>query len=161
LFVFEVLDEDGSQIPFISTPNPLLTMLMFLTQAVQPEIAAAAAQAALGRPFITSYTYNTLSHYTLSHFDLLTETFVKAEKETKQNNSEKTKLENESISTTISNSEPLQQDKSKPSETSSSSDKTKKGIKLRKRHSKIKEKSTKFIREMVVDGLICVKFNSG
>jgi hypothetical protein len=55
---FEVLDEDGSQIPFISTPNPLLTLLMFLTQAVQPEIAAAAAQAALGPPFITS---NTLS----------------------------------------------------------------------------------------------------
>jgi hypothetical protein len=81
-----LLAEGGSQIPFISTPNPILTLLTFLTQAVQPEVAAAAAQAAL-------------------------ETFAKVEKEVKQRNVEKITAKTENVPTTASNGNTPQTDK--------------------------------------------------
>ncbi len=37
----------GSAIPFMSSTNPVMSIITFLSQAVQPEVASAAAQAAL------------------------------------------------------------------------------------------------------------------
>jgi len=37
----------GADIPFISSANPVMSIITFLSQAVQPEVASAAAQAAL------------------------------------------------------------------------------------------------------------------
>jgi SWI/SNF related-matrix-associated actin-dependent regulator of chromatin subfamily C len=37
----------GADIPFMSSANPVMSIITFLSQAVQPEVASAAAQAAL------------------------------------------------------------------------------------------------------------------
>jgi hypothetical protein len=54
IFLFKAKEE----LPFNDAVNPIMSMVAFLASVVNPEIAAAAAQAVLGIPKIDSSRFN-------------------------------------------------------------------------------------------------------